>query len=320
MDLPLVSVCVPIYGTEKTILKCFQSIISQTYVNIEMVFVNDCTKDNAIEVLSQAISEEGVNIRAKIINHDNNRGLAASRITAILHAQGDYIFFLDSDDFLPDYAISKLVSKALECNADIVVGNMMFDSVTGKSTLFKIPIFRSKEEYVLNLLSIDKVRVVSVCGKLYKKKLFNDDYYFVEGLNDGEDYSVSPRVSDKADIIAFIDDAVYNYIVDNNSSMSNSRSWRVIEDMTKAFSILSSYFEKRGTEYHDAILRGKAFVVRINYYYLPRKSGKRLQQHFPELRKKLKGESLSQYFERKLIFNDCRLTAKVINKIRRYFN
>ena len=118
----LVSILVPIYNVENFIEKCSVSLFEQTYKNIEYVFVNDCSPDHSIEVLEKVAKNYPNRINSiKIINHDINKGLAGARNTAILNANGDYVLHVDSDDFIEKTTIEKLVKKAQDDCADIVV-------------------------------------------------------------------------------------------------------------------------------------------------------------------------------------------------------
>ena len=96
-----VSICIPIFGVEHSIERCSRSLFSQTYTNIEYIFVNDCTKDKSMEILSKVIVEYPNRISAiRIISHKKNRGLAAARNTAIENCTGDFVMHVDSDDYL----------------------------------------------------------------------------------------------------------------------------------------------------------------------------------------------------------------------------
>lgn len=121
-----VSILVPIYGVEKYIERCVRSLFEQSFTDIEYIFVNDCTKDSSMVILNKLIKEyEEKKGSIKIINHEKNGGLAASRITALKNATGEFITFVDSDDYLPIHAIGILIKSAIEENSDIVIGNFL---------------------------------------------------------------------------------------------------------------------------------------------------------------------------------------------------
>lgn len=122
-DKEYITICVPIYGVEKFIKKCAQSLSVQTYSNIEYIFVNDCTKDNSIAILKDALKQYPQRLeQVKIINHKANEGLGGARTIAIKNATGDYILHVDSDDYLASNAVDLLMNKAELSGADIVDG------------------------------------------------------------------------------------------------------------------------------------------------------------------------------------------------------
>ena len=125
-----VSLLVPVYGVEKYIRQCSQTLFGQTYDDIEYVFVDDCSPDNSVAVIRQVLAkyphrEQQVRIirHDRKIRHDRNRGLGAARKTALEAATGDFVLNVDSDDYLALDAVGKLVSCQQLTDADIVSGN-----------------------------------------------------------------------------------------------------------------------------------------------------------------------------------------------------
>ena len=100
--MPKLSVLVPVYNVEAWIDKCARSLFEQTIDDVEYIFVDDCTSDRSIEILTATLAEYPRRIpQVKIIHHDKNRGLVASRNTALRVATGDFIIHCDSDDWVP---------------------------------------------------------------------------------------------------------------------------------------------------------------------------------------------------------------------------
>ena len=119
---PKVSMLVPIYGVEKFIERCAISLFEQTYQNIEYIFVNDCTKDDSINVLERVINRyPNRKPFVRIINHKQNKGLAGARNTAVSNATGEFIMHVDSDDYVDKEIVRKAIDKQLRSDADIVV-------------------------------------------------------------------------------------------------------------------------------------------------------------------------------------------------------
>lgn len=92
---PLISVIVPVYGTEKVLPRCLDSILGCTYKNIEVIVVNDCSPGNASEIIR---SYEEMDSRVKLVEYEKNKGLFLARMTGVEASHGKYIAFLDSDD------------------------------------------------------------------------------------------------------------------------------------------------------------------------------------------------------------------------------
>lgn len=281
-----------------------------------MVFVDDCTKDNAISVLESAITQNNASDLVHIVRHTKNKGLAGSRKTGIENAKGDYLFFLDSDDTIPENAIQKLVERALISDADIVEGNFLYVTSDGNQKVVKKRVFKDKNEYIHNLVSMSGIPV-SVCAKLYNRRLF-DQYgtFFLEGIDDGEDYVTTPRIVDKAQKIEFIDEIVYIYYISNMASYSHSLSWVKVEHMYEAFNLLTKYFSNHSDKkILKSITLGKASFIRNNYLKLPENSGKKLKEVFLETEQRIEGESFGRYLQRQLIFRDCKVLLAIADRL-----
>ena len=115
------SILVPVYNVEKFFSRCLESLFSQTYSDIEYVFVNDCTPDNSMKILSGMLKKYPSRATmVKIINNSHNRGIAIVRNTLLENATGDYILFVDSDDWIEKDMVENLVDRAASTDADIV--------------------------------------------------------------------------------------------------------------------------------------------------------------------------------------------------------
>ena len=147
-----ISICVPFYGVEKYIERCARSVLEQTYPNIEYVFVNDCTGDRSLEILFEVINDYPIKkLSVKIISHKCNRGIAAARNTALENCTGDFMMFVDSDDYLEEKAVELLVSKQQETNADIVSGNAFRETKEGKELIIE-PDYKDKDEMIIDCI------------------------------------------------------------------------------------------------------------------------------------------------------------------------
>jgi glycosyltransferase involved in cell wall biosynthesis len=105
-----VTILMPIFKVEQFLEKTLDSVFTQTYQNIDYVFVDDCSPDNSLQVLNRTIVKHGIEPqRYVIVNHQQNEGIAVSRADCLAHAKGDYVYFVDSDDWLEKDAVEQMV-------------------------------------------------------------------------------------------------------------------------------------------------------------------------------------------------------------------
>lgn len=206
-----VSILVPIYGVEQYIEQCAISLFEQTYKDIEYIFVDDCSTDASIQKLESLLSiYPHKKPYVKFVRHDRNRGLGASRKTALAASTGDYIFNVDSDDYIPLNAVEKLVEVQRRTDADIVSGAFQYLTTEG--------IFIEKQPYLLDkvhtlkLLLTQNTILNNIWGRLIRKSLYTDNNIdSIEGVNMAEDYGLTTRLVCAAKNIAYTNDIVYIY-------------------------------------------------------------------------------------------------------------
>lgn len=237
-----VSILVPVYGVENYIEKCATSLFGQTYENIEYVFVNDCTKDSSIDVLKSVLKEyPNRREQVRILNHDRNRGLAAARNTALDACTGDYIWHVDSDDWIEINAVEKLVNKAEQNKSDIIIFDN-YNVLANKTILCKAD-FNNKELYISNIL------LHTTPGSVWNK-FFNAEFYrksgirSIEGLNHGEDYVIIPKLLHKAKVIDVLEEPLYYYNLTNQGSYTRNISLESIKNVHQAYISNMEYFLK----------------------------------------------------------------------------
>ena len=127
--MPKVSVIIPVYNTEKYLRKCLESVINQTLKDIEIICINDCSTDDSLKILNDIKDE-----RLKILNLPQNSGVSFARNRGIDEAKGEYISFVDSDDFIAPDFLEKLYNKSQ--GADAVKGNIyLYDNLTDTAEL-----------------------------------------------------------------------------------------------------------------------------------------------------------------------------------------
>lgn len=174
---PLITIVVPVYNTEQYLFDCLNSIKYQTFSEIQVLIINDCTPDNSIQIAEKFSKMDS---RFEIIHHEENKGLGGARNTGIDYAKGKYIAFLDSDDFYPLDALSKMYCSIEASKADMVIGRMYQKTSNGK--LLPIDYIESKVQKFLkypytNLRDISSKDFYSgnVANRLFRLSLFKEN-------------------------------------------------------------------------------------------------------------------------------------------------
>lgn len=128
-----ISIIIPVYNTEKYLKRCIESVLRQTYRNLEIIIVNDCSTGNIKEIVQKYIDKDK---RIKLVNHEQNKGLFRARVTGAEYAEGDYIAFLDSDDYISLDYYHTLLEKIVSENADIAIGHTVHEQEDGYKYIF----------------------------------------------------------------------------------------------------------------------------------------------------------------------------------------
>lgn len=225
-----VSIITPVYKVERYIQECVESVLSQTYQNIEFILVDDCGGDKSIEIAEQILKEnKHTGFIYQILHHDHNRGVSAARNTALTAATGNYIFCLDSDDKLENNAIEKLMQKASETDADIVVCAHHSDGINanlGGKLHAPIAIAEGREE-CFKALANCWFNVAPWC-KLIKYDLIreNNIYFYTDIIN--EDVLWTFCLCAYSKNIAFLHEELYFYRYNNISIMWHTKKDKII--------------------------------------------------------------------------------------------
>jgi len=254
VERPKVSIIVPIYNVENYIERCAVSLFEQTYDNIEYVFVNDCSTDHSVDVLKQVLSRYPKRAsQAKIINHDRNRGVAASRNTALDNCAGEFICQVDPDDYIELDAIETLVVHQEKFNLDIVTGQMIKHTMA-QDALLPFPRYSNKEEMVIDMMQPTIMH--SLANRLIKRSLIEDFHIRAEeGVNCGEDCWMMTRLAYYAKSVDTIDEVVYHYDCTRDGSYTTEKKGifnekRLKDDIDTA-QLIVDFFRGKELAYFD---------------------------------------------------------------------
>ncbi len=180
------SVIIPIYNVEQYIQRCIQSIIKQNYIDVcvECIIVDDCSPDCSMDIVHQLISDYEGPIRFEILRHEVNRGLSAARNTGIRKASGDYVLFLDSDDYLIPDSIGYFIKNILSFpHVDMVIGNVK-NCKSGELLIHNIErpsLIDDPDVFFADMLH--QHIYLYAWNKLIRRKVLTDnDIFFIEGI------------------------------------------------------------------------------------------------------------------------------------------
>lgn len=230
----MVSVIVPIYKVEHWLRRCIDSILSQTYSELEVILVNDGSPDNCGEICDEyALRDDRI-----IVIHKENGGLSDARNVGILAAQGEYITFVDSDDFLALDSIEFLMDKIVRLDVDIAQCSFLpfyneseIDSLKccGEQE-YVLSGFEALESYLLHT----GVAHVSSWGKIYKAKLFENEVAFFPVGRINEDSFTTFKLFYRASRFYASNRKLYYYQLRDSSIMGEPFNLKRLDDADAA--------------------------------------------------------------------------------------
>ncbi len=225
-----ISIIIPAYNAASYIEDCINSVISQTKKELEIIIINDGSTDNTLEIVKKYKDK-----RIKLFTTKNN-GIGKTRNMGLKKAQGKYIFFLDSDDYIAKDAMENLYKKAIDLKADIVVGNML--RLKDDNSLTKDEINFSEGNLDNNKTQIFEIPL-GPCGKLFKKDIltvnFSEEYKY-------EDVPFTANAIKNSKKTIKCNDYIYYYRIHDNSE-TTSMDKRVF-DILEILKQTNSFFNK----------------------------------------------------------------------------
>lgn len=213
-----ISVIIPVYNVEKYIIECIESIINQTFKDIEIIVVNDGTKDNSIKIVEEYLSDK----RIKIINKANG-GLSSARNEGMKVAKGEYIYFIDSDDFINEDVLEVLYKNLESERFDIIFSNFSFyndKTKKEKKSKFNFPF---KENINKGYYFLYNGEEINVWNRLYRREFLEKyNFRFIEEII-YEDQDFGFKTILLAENIKYIENYGYKYRVGREGSIMSSQ-------------------------------------------------------------------------------------------------
>ncbi len=210
-----ISIIVPAYNVENYVGECIESLIAQTYKNLEVIIVDDGSKDNTGKIIDQYAEKD----KRILVVHQKNGGLPHARNTGLQYASGDYIMFLDSDDWLDMNCCEIVLNKIQSFDADL----LFFEySKEYKNKTVKMKTYGQKE-LKFDLTGVKEfflydMRTITAWGKIYKSEIIGNQRYN-ESMKTAEDVDFNFRVYKKTKRALYIDDNLLHYRILENSAI-----------------------------------------------------------------------------------------------------
>lgn len=235
-----ISVIIPVYNVEAYLNRCLDSVCNQTLSDIEIICVDDCSPDNSIDILNQYAKTDS---RIKIIQKDKNGGLSAARNSGLDIAKGDYIYFLDSDDWIDLDYLDVMYNAAINHDVEVVVNDNVISEKKGSSIPYN---HISSKDFTNNTLlnameNIDKI-LWNVWSKLYKKSFIDKhNFKFPEGYIN-EDLYFQLITFPYLNNIAFIKESNYHYLDRENGIMNTNNDKEI--SIIKIYDIVYDFYKQ----------------------------------------------------------------------------
>lgn len=229
----MVSIVLPVYQVEDYIEKCIETLLAQTYEDIEVICVNDCTMDNSITVLKEYQKRDP---RIRLVHHEENRGLGGARNTGIDCARGEYIVFVDSDDYVSEKMVEKLYRSITDTGSDAAVCGVMQDlpdkGLLRQHTAFIYEEAAGQKTY---RLETEKDRRIladmwpSACNKLFKMSIIRENHIRFQERMLYEDHTFYYEYFGCCRTFSYIQEPLYYYRIKRPGSITTGSVGREAE-------------------------------------------------------------------------------------------
>lgn len=246
---PKISIIVPVYNVEPYLHKCIDSILNQTFKDFELILVDDGSPDNCGNICNVYAKKDS----RIVVIHTENRGVSNARNKGIEIARGDFIGFVDSDDYLESNMYKELYQSCIDNDSDIsIIG---FTGVNDyEKVLFKyIP---NKECYRLSNI----LKTANPFNKLYRKSLFLDEKIRFKLNRYYEDLNLIPKLIIKANKISYVSKCTYNYL-QREGSTTHSKDEKILDNIWAYVDIKEYLQEERLYNHYE-----EEFVIGVNYF------------------------------------------------------
>lgn len=306
-----ISLIAPIYGVELYIRKFAETFLGQTFEDVQFIFVNDGTKDRSMEILEDVIEEQFAHLRDRIvIINKENGGLPSARKAGLDVAEGEYVLFADSDDWLELNAVERVMAVAERTEADIIYFNLVKEYGGGKQSVKRERKYsaENRELWVKNLFNYRSFGYTVT--KCFRRKLYTENRIVFPKLGMHEDICLMAQIIFYAKSIEQLPEPLYHYRKDNPASMcSQRRSVRHIASSRNMMGVVEAY--KENIEGTPMELVADGVVLRAGWHTMIHDCD--MYAEFPWLKGAISRAKLSVNYRTPLLFQ---IFVKIYNCFR----
>jgi glycosyltransferase involved in cell wall biosynthesis len=321
--MPNISLIVTVYGVEKYIERCCVSIFEQSYRDFDLTFVNDCSTDGSEAILRNVIEKyRRLGVATQLIKHEVNQGISGARETGLNAVTGEYVLYIDADDYLAPDMLEMLADRAEKTGADIVYCD--YNAVKNGQALYvdqSLP--ESAPRRVAALMLRQKI-VWAPWNKMFRRSIaVQHDVHWPPGINIGEDLVVMTKLLCYANKVEHVAKALYYYNRDNVNSYLSIWNAKSCYQNTKAVEALDHFLthELRDAGLDQALVQAK-LMARFQMLYAFEDDLRRMAiATFPETNAEVLGYARAPLYWRLALYlaihNHRVLSALVLQVIRR---
>ncbi len=301
---PRISIGIPVYNVEKLIERCAVSLFDQTYSNIEYVFVDDCTPDGSIDILENILLRYPTRAaHVKLIRNSTNLGSATTRNIILDNCQGEFILWVDADDFIETNAVARLVETQQGLDCDILGFGAIKHSPRRNAPYMPYLFFTPRDMYTAVM---ERKTHNALWGRLIRRSLFaKNNIRFEDGQNVGEDFKAIALLSYYAKKVYSVPDIFYHYDCSNVDSLMSSFSAKKAMMAWHNIDKAKEFFKDKGDFYESAFKNkeAKAIVSQMITLFSDRANHADFYRYIKERGRNLKISDLKGIgFAKKLIY------------------
>lgn len=312
-----VSVIIPVYNAEKYLVKCLNNIVAQSLEDIEIIIIDDGSTDNSLNIIKKYCSKyENIKYKSK-----TNEGQAIARNIGISMSTGEFITFVDSDDYIDKEMLEKMYNNAIENNSDIVVCDYVEEYERKK--IYKKSLYVLDEDLKKSFI----VSVAGPCSKIIKTETFKrNNLKFLEN-NIYEDLAVIPVLAIYAKKITYCEEPLYHYVIRKNSTMQQQSYSEKLESIFNVMQELTSKF--KNTTYKEELeflYINHLLYAGIGRFIKYSNTEKQIEKIRKTIKSKYPKWQQNKYYKQtgviykltcRIFYNNNKLLLKIYKKIRR---